>query len=150
MRFVLLLLFASPLWGQATPSIQQGSGERRDVVSLREYMDVRFTALEAKIDARNQMSQLAIDKAEATMNDRLSGMNEFRDQLKDQAGLFATKEEVNKRAEVVDQRIGSIENQISSLNGSLKIFGLLWVLIQAGLGIWFARMLKPPTRVPET
>ena len=68
-----------------------------DGVSLRDYVDRLFTE-----------AQRAIDKAEATMLARLAGMNEFRDQLKDQAGKFITREEL-------DARITSLCNDIKAL-----------------------------------
>lgn len=64
-----------------------------DVVSLRDYIDLRFNEL-----------QRAVDKAESTMNLRLTGMNEFRDALKDQASRFITRAD-----------LGSVEKEIASL-----------------------------------
>ena len=54
----------------------------KDNIKLREYVDLRFA-----------QSQLAIDKAEKLMSDRLASMNEFRAQLKDQAASFLTRKE---------------------------------------------------------
>ena len=93
---------------------------------MRDYVDMRFTAL-----------QLAVDKAEAQMRDRLAGMNEFRDALKDQAGRLATRESVewvadSQRAqtEKLWLRIEALERKQSHAEGrSWMFFTLL------GLGL---------------
>ena len=63
-------------------------------VSLRDYIERRITDLEQQITLRFTLNDEAISKAERTMNDRLNGMNEFRDALKDQAGRMATRIEL--------------------------------------------------------
>ena len=68
-----------------------------DGVSLRDYIDLRFNE-----------AQRAIDKAEAMMAARLATMNEFREQLKDQAARFITREELNAA-------IGAMLNDIKAL-----------------------------------
>ena len=52
-------------------------------VPLKEYADARFEAI-----------CRALDKAEDTLAARLASMNEFRNQLKDQAAKFVTRDEV--------------------------------------------------------
>ena len=52
-------------------------------VSIKDYIDARLEAV-----ARG------VDKAEATLAVRLTHMNEFREQLKDQSNRFITREEV--------------------------------------------------------
>lgn len=80
-----------------------------DGVSLKDYVDLRFLE-----------HQRAIDKAEASMSTRLAGMNEFRDQLKDQAARLLSREEyasahgqitgvVNELRDQVQKNIGRPE-----------------------------------------
>jgi len=54
-----------------------------EYVSLRDYIDTRFAAVD-------KASNLAL----GTLETRLTSMNEFRGELKDQATTFATKTEV--------------------------------------------------------
>lgn len=42
----------------------------------------------------HRLERIAIDKADESMNMRLLGMNEFRDQLRDQAATFVSRKEV--------------------------------------------------------
>lgn len=60
------------------------NGDRgSDKVPLRAYVDVRLAAMDR-----------AVDKAEERMSERLMGMNELRDQLRDQAARFLTRAEM--------------------------------------------------------
>ena len=69
------------------------SSNRQDIVTLREYVDKLFT-----------LNQQAIDKAEHSMNNRLEGMNEFRDSLKDQAVKFISRDEINLMFKQLEDR----------------------------------------------
>ena len=62
-------------------------------VSLKEHLDHRFEDLYRFLEARFAGQTKAVEKAENSMNLRLEGMNEFRDQMKDQAATFVTREE---------------------------------------------------------
>ncbi len=70
----------------------------RDGVSLKEYVDTRFAA-----------AQQAIDKAEATMTARLATMNEFREQLRDQAGHFITRDELNIQIKKLSEDVDALQ-----------------------------------------
>ena len=89
-------------------------------IPLKEYFDRRledrkehFTSqihdLKAWTKERFEMNDSAIAKAERTMNDRLLGMNEFRDALKDTTSLMATRVELNKLDETVQHLASRVE-----------------------------------------
>lgn len=63
---------------KATPT----TGNNIERVSLRDYVDVRFEAVDEKIMT-----------AGAVLNTRLESMNEFRSAITDQARTFMTKSE---------------------------------------------------------
>ena len=69
-------------------------------ISLREYVDYRFSDIEKR-------TTLAL----ASMNERLDVMNEFRGTIDDQSKTFVVKSEI-------DQRMASIEEDIKSLRES--------------------------------
>lgn len=119
----------------AAPATAQRADEQRGVVSLREYIDIRLDALERKVAAQDAARQLAIDKAEGAVN-----------QLKDQSTTFATRDQVEARAQIVDQRLAAIDNRFSSLDGSLKVVGTLVIMVQVGIGLWLRRPLPRATR----
>jgi LPS O-antigen subunit length determinant protein (WzzB/FepE family) len=71
-------------------------------VSLRDHFEARIKALEK-----------ATDIASNNLKERLSTMNVFREQLKEQASHFITRTE----HDVLCTRIGSIENSIAKMEG---------------------------------
>ena len=90
-------------------------------VPLKEYADARFEAI-----AR------AVDKAESTLAARLAGMNEFRDQLKDQASRFVTREEVQLTVKPIVEDIRCIRDFINKQEGKASQRS---VLFAAALGL---------------
>jgi Flp pilus assembly protein TadB len=61
---------------------------------IKEYIDDRFRFCRETRDVILEAKDLALVKAEKSMETRLAGMNEFRDTLKDQAGRFITRNEL--------------------------------------------------------
>lgn len=134
-------------------------------VSLKEYIDMRFKALEGQVravkefedqrfqnvldridsvkefDAQHfQLNELAIKKAETSMNERLNGMNEFRAQIKEERGSLATKENVlavsdafkdslAKTTEVFDSRLKVLEKSGAFNSGKLWMIMTLFAAI---------------------
>lgn len=70
--------------------VQSRMPEMRDV-TLKEYVDVRMCALEKRLDDRIGALEKATEVAYANQQVRLAGMNEIRDQLRDQASTFITR-----------------------------------------------------------
>jgi hypothetical protein len=88
------------------------------------WADVDIARIEEKLDGLAETvalrffeNQRAITKAEDSMTSRLEGMNEFRDQLKDQATKFALRDEVNRRFDEVVEDIKSLELSKATLEG---------------------------------
>lgn len=73
---------------------------RAGYVPLKEYVDVQFAAV-----------QRAVDKAETTLSVRLGGMNEFRDQLRDQASTFVSRREVESALQPIRDEIAVLRDQ---------------------------------------
>jgi hypothetical protein len=58
-------------------------------VPLREYLDVRFNSIEARLNSMDT----AVNLANANMEKRLEGMNEFRASMQEQASKYVTRTE---------------------------------------------------------
>lgn len=67
-------------------------------VSLKEYLNSRIDDVKESVKT-----------AYAAMEKRLEGMNEFRSQLKDQAGRFVTREEMDQRFTSTNARIEALQ-----------------------------------------
>lgn len=103
---------------------------------MREFVGSQVFIVESKIDAlrdltaqQHDSSGRAIDKAEQQMNARLLGMNEFRDQLRDQAVTFARKEQLDETRDGLRTRLEVLEKLISNWQGRLVIIGGAWALV---------------------
>ena len=77
-------------------------GHSLNMVSLRDYVDTRLEA----VAVSTTLQAAAIEK-------RLDAMNEFRESLRDQAGLMATRIELEALCEKVDK----LENWRSGMEG---------------------------------
>jgi Flp pilus assembly protein TadD len=99
-------------------------------VSLLRYIDTRFKA-----------SDRATESARTTMEKRLEGMNEFRDQLKDQAARFVTREELNPMQEdlrVLRESKATLEGKASYTSMMVALALSAGALIVGLLNFWKA------------
>jgi len=96
-----------------------------DSISLREHLtslidaaerraDARFEAMKEMVDAAFNSSQKAIEKADFATEKRFEGVNEFREQLSDQASRFVTRE-------TLDALIAKLETQIERTHEDLDV-----------------------------
>jgi hypothetical protein len=68
----------------------QTSPSTREFVTLKEHLESRIAAVEKSIHV-----------ADIAMQERLSGMNEFRNTLRDQASKFITRDESEAKREAI-------------------------------------------------
>ena len=114
--------------------------ERRhnDFVTLKEYFQAKFDAVEqareladkaiqTKFDASEQARELAL----SAMNIRLASMNEFREQIKDQTANFITKRE----HDIVLGEIQSLRESRAEMKGKADQGSVNWVMFVATVGI---------------
>jgi hypothetical protein len=100
-------------------------------VALKEYFDRRLDDLERRMIERFNLADIGVNKAERTMNERLNSMNEFREALREQANRMATRSEVEKLDDIVQelQRArANLDGRLVVLSGtiSLAVSVLLW------------------------
>jgi SMC interacting uncharacterized protein involved in chromosome segregation len=79
-------------------------------VSLREHLERQIADLARRIDQRFAATEQAVLKAEQMMNERLAGMNEFRDALRDQSQQFAARADVSR----TEQQINLLQQQAAT------------------------------------
>ena len=82
----------------------------REGVSLKEFCLDKFAAAEK-----------AVSSAHASMDHRLLGMNEFRDQLKDQAATFITRTELNARIAALEAEVRSLVKAKDQMEGKASV-----------------------------
>jgi hypothetical protein len=79
-------------------------------ITLREFFDTRIREQEAQFNIKISALEKAIIVAATAMEKRLEGMNEFRDQLRDQTGTFVTKPEYGQQMLRVNDDIKSLSD----------------------------------------
>jgi len=111
------------------------SEEKWNVTSLKEYFEMQFNLFENNINNRFANSEEAVNKAEHEMNRRLNGMNEFREQLKDQENTYITRTEYNLHHQSMLDKVTS--------NTKLIYWGIgIWAVVQIIIGIIVAYELN--------
>jgi hypothetical protein len=109
---------------------------RAEMVSLREYIDVRI----AEMDKRFAAIDRSVDLATAGVNQRLEGMNEFRKQLDSQADTFVTRKEVEAKIESIDLRLQVQEKSTANMEGRMWAIGIgatIFASLLSGLVVHF-------------
>lgn len=100
------------------------SAEHSDIITLKEYFDIRYQAMER-----------AVDKASASMEKRLEGMNEFRSQLKEQASRFITREEMQATFKSMSEDIKSLNQSRAVLEGKASQNSVVGAFIFSAIGL---------------
>jgi transcriptional accessory protein Tex/SPT6 len=98
-------------------------------VPLRQHLERIIDDFRSHVDQRFDSAQTAIDKAERTMNERLQGMNEFRDTLRDQAAKFATIVQLDDRLHGVDKDYLAMGERLTELERwKNNMQGRMWAI----------------------
>jgi hypothetical protein len=96
--------------------------------ALKEHFDQRFQDQDRAVQIAQAAAEKAVDKAEDAQDKRLDGMNEVRDQLKDQAASFPTRAEIDAQLKDLDGRIFLNSQAISDVVGQRKSLDRHWAL----------------------
>lgn len=94
-------------------------------VSLKDHMDARIEWVERNFATQIESLDRAVKLAADSLEYRLHGMNEFRNVLKDQAAKLATREEISAHAQLIDERIKSLEVSRGYAAGVGAVAGVL-------------------------
>lgn len=98
------------------------AGDPFGVVTLRDYVDANFDAIRREMALQFNASRVAVEKAEVTTEERLRGMNEFRDALGDQTQTFITRREFESLRDAHELQIRALSRQVYLLVGALAAF----------------------------
>jgi hypothetical protein len=84
------------------------------LISLREYVDIRFEAQEKSVNAALTASDRAVNKAETASEKRFDAVNEFRAALADNARLMMPRAESEQANKVLSSKIETLEGRVNS------------------------------------
>lgn len=120
-----------------------------ELVSLREYVDVRFCAFDRSVSDRFKAQEKAVaaaieaadravSKAEVATEKRLEGMNEFRAALSDNSRSLMPRSESEARIGAVSDRLEELIKRIDSREGRSAGRGDVWGWIVGAIGVILA------------
>jgi uncharacterized membrane protein len=95
--------------------------EAGNQISLREFLIAKIEELKLYFDVRFNASEKAKELAYATLEKRLEAMNEFRDTLKDQAGNFITRKEVEVNLDLINKEVEAHVDRIDAAIKNLEL-----------------------------
>ena len=94
----------------------------------------KIIRLEEKLIA----AEKALAVADKSMQERLAGMNEFRNTLKDQASRFITRDELNAITVKYDLEIKALNKAKDMMQGKANAAGLYVAWIISGISVGIA------------
>jgi limonene-1,2-epoxide hydrolase len=81
----------------------------------------------------HRQEQLARDKAEGAINERLEGMNEVRAQINEERGSYATRVEMDAVNSSTDGRLKTLERKDANTDGKFWVFGAIVILVNLAM-----------------
>lgn len=72
----------------------QTVNDLRPTVTMKEYVDMQLQLMEKINQVRDENIKDNVNKTNASIDKKFESVNEFRSQLKDQAGTFITRQEL--------------------------------------------------------
>lgn len=118
--------------GGASRSTEPAAGTSAPTdVSLREFITLRFAELEKRLDERRTTDQQAVVIAKETADAALEAHNQLIRQMRAQANesqrqldkltdTYATKENLKTLELLIDQRLTTLDEKVSSIDSSLN------------------------------
>jgi hypothetical protein len=94
-----------------------------------------LAAQEKATAAAFQAANAAVSKAELSNEKRLDSVNEFRAQLKDQAGTLATRAEVQVQVKSISDKLESLSVSQTEMRSRSEGAANLWTIIAAAVGL---------------
>jgi len=95
-------------------------------IETKKYVNREIKHLSDKIAIANEKNQEALKEARIEMNRRLEGMNEFREQLNEQAKTFIKRDEFSATDRLVNSKIESMQKLVYIGVGILIVAELLF------------------------
>jgi hypothetical protein len=111
------------------------SKDHNTLISLREYVDIRFDAQEKAVNAALAAADRAVAKAESSAERRFESVNEFRSTLADSARLLMPRSETEQSLKSLSDKIDSLTARYNARDDERRGSGQNWVLIAAVVAV---------------
>lgn len=110
----------------------------RELVGVREYIDIRINQEKELREQFQQESKMALILAQKNIDVRLHAANEFKELINGERGKYITRELADKTNEIIDTRIKSLELISANYAGRLWMF----MFLSSGLGAIIAIIIN--------
>ncbi len=91
----------------------------------------RVAGLTQWVSSKFDSLQLAVDKAELQIKEKMASENNIREELRNQANTFAPQKQVD-----------ALQTFADTLRGQLAVWGVIWGLVVVALSIALPMLLK--------
>lgn len=108
--------------------------ENRELISLREYVDIRFDAQEKAVQSALASADRAVAKAESASDKRFDGVNEFRSSLNDQTRTLMPRSEYEQAMKAMNEKIDILTARVNTRDDRMQGMGatVAWALAALG------------------
>jgi hypothetical protein len=125
------------MWALGT-DLRSGDMESKDhntLISLREYVDIRFDAQEKAVNAALAAADRAVNKAEIASEKRFENMNEFRGALADSARLLMPRAEYEQAMRGITNKVELLESRVNARDDRSAGEGQGWTKIGLAISV---------------
>jgi methanogenic corrinoid protein MtbC1 len=106
-----------------------------DIITLREYVDVRFAAEEESVKTALASADRANTKAEAAADKRFDSVNEFRKTLTDETATFLPRAEYNQASKAMEEKVNELTTRVTAAENRSAGLSQAWGYLVAAFGI---------------
>src|ERR1700690_162736 len=114
MRLHFLFIAAALPFLSLAADVPRQYSNTPDIITLREYVDVRFDAQQKAVDAALASADRAVLKAEVASDKRFESVNEFRKTLSDETATFLTRTEYEHEHKALDEKVTELQNRVAA------------------------------------
>ncbi len=104
-------------------------------VSLKEFVERGLEHEREQRELQVQQMADALVLARDTLNARLEGMNELREQINREHGMFTSRELCDSQMEIIETRVRALESFKSNIEGRFVAMAGIIVFIQVALAL---------------
>jgi len=115
--------------------VAESRSTHNTLISLREYVDIRFDAQEKAVNAALAASDRAVNKAELASEKRFDAVNEFRAALADSARLLMPRAESEASARVLAAKIETLETRVNSREDRGTGASQSWIILGLAISV---------------
>jgi hypothetical protein len=99
------------------------------LISLREYVDIRFDAQEKAVTAALAAADRAVGKAELASEKRFDSVNEFRAALSDSSRLLMPRSEAEQGMKSMEEKLNSLVKRVDARDERVVGADQSWIKI---------------------